>query len=84
MIRRYLDEEQIQFATSQGRVLFTHNVRDFAQLSREYWRAGRHHAGLILGPQMPFKDLLRLVLRFLSRATELLDDRTEWLTGSRG
>jgi predicted nuclease of predicted toxin-antitoxin system len=78
------DAEQLDFATSQGRVLFTHNVRDYMRLSQEYSRTGRSHAGLILAPQMPFKELLRLTLRLLTQiGTEPFIDRVQWLTHLR-
>lgn len=78
------DAEQLDFATSQGRVLFTHNVRDYMRLSQEYSRTGRSHAGLILAPQMPFKELLRLTLRLLTQiGTEPFTDRVQWLTDFR-
>jgi len=77
------DTEQLDFATSHGLVLFTHNVRDYVHLSQEYSRAGRAHAGLILAPQMPFKALLGLTLRLLTQArTESFADRARWLTDS--
>ena len=42
-----LDPEQLAFAAGAGRVLYTFNVGDYAQLHAE----GRTHAGLILVPQ---------------------------------
>ncbi|MGI8925684.1 MAG: DUF5615 family PIN-like protein [Tepidiformaceae bacterium] len=42
------DAEQLEFATSLGRVLYTFNVVDYARLHAEWLRAGHAHAGLIL------------------------------------
>jgi uncharacterized protein DUF5615 len=42
------DEEQLAFATSQKRVLFTMNIGDFARLHNEWRREERTHAGIII------------------------------------
>jgi hypothetical protein len=41
------DEEQLAFATSQSRAIYTANRRDFAQIHRQWLAAGRSHAGII-------------------------------------
>ncbi|MDI6894535.1 MAG: DUF5615 family PIN-like protein [Bacillota bacterium] len=78
------DAQQGDFATSQGRVLFTHNVRDYIHLAQEYSRTRPSHAAITLAPQMPFKELLRLTLRLLAQiGSEPFTDRIQWLTGFR-
>ena len=42
------DEEQLVFAVSQGRVIYTANVNDFARIHARWLRTGLHHAGIIL------------------------------------
>ena len=42
------DEDQLRFAASQGRTIYTANVADFHRLHTEWLRAGRHHAGIIV------------------------------------
>lgn len=42
------DEEQLLFAASQGRALYTSNVNDFARIHARWLRTGLHHEGLIL------------------------------------
>jgi len=42
------DEEQLEFATSQGRVLYTFNTSDFYQLHTEWLTQGRLTLGLLL------------------------------------
>ncbi len=77
------DAEQPDFATSHGRALSTH-VREYVLLSQEYSHRGRSHAGIMLAPQMPFKELLRLTLRLLTQiGTEPFADRVQWLTDLR-
>lgn len=41
------DEEQLAFAASHGRAIFTHNIRDYITLSSEYARQRRPHAGIL-------------------------------------
>jgi Domain of unknown function (DUF5615) len=41
------DDDQLLFATREGRVLVTHNLRDFRRIAIEWARAGRAHAGLM-------------------------------------
>lgn len=60
------DREQLEFAISQERVLFSYNVKDFAALHIEYLQSGKEHAGIVLAHQRQFgvgeqtRRLLRL------------------------
>lgn len=45
------DEQQFLGATAQGRIIFTHNIRDFQLLIKRY----PSHAGLILSAQRSMK-----------------------------
>ena len=38
------DEEQLEFASSQGYVLYSHNTRDFYQLHTQFLTEGKLHA----------------------------------------
>lgn len=42
-----VDDCQLRFAASHGRMLLTANVRDFAQLHRDWLRQGRGHSGTV-------------------------------------
>lgn len=42
------DEQVLELATQDERILITRNSRDFAPLARRWAEAGREHAGLIL------------------------------------
>lgn len=42
------DHDQLELAASQERVLVTRNRADYLYWTREFYRAGRPHAGLLL------------------------------------
>ena len=47
------DDSQLQWATSQGRVVVTFNVAHFADLHTRWLQAGRHHSGIIVSFNAP-------------------------------
>jgi hypothetical protein len=53
------DQEQIEYATREGRVLVTFNVGDFARLHHEWLAADKEHAGLAVSAQRPIGQVLR-------------------------
>lgn len=48
------DEEQLEFASSQGRVFYTFNVRDFYRLHGLYLESERSHAGIVMVPRQRY------------------------------
>jgi len=42
------DSDQLGFAVSEGRALYTANKADFARLHSSYMAAGRPHAGIVI------------------------------------
>jgi hypothetical protein len=44
---RSSDEDQLRFAASTGRAVFTHNVDDYQRLAMEWANAGLSHAGIL-------------------------------------
>ncbi len=63
------DEDQLAFATAQGRAILTFNIRDFAPLHEEWQAAGRPHAGIIVSQQLGSRQyglLLERMLRLLN------------------
>lgn len=78
------DPEVLELAASEGRVLVTANVRDFAPLLAEWAGEGRSHAGVILVPSSvrneAFRALISGVEETLAGTTqEEWQDRVEWL-----
>jgi hypothetical protein len=68
------DKEHLDYATAQGRVLYTFNVGDFHRLHEEYLRQGKNHAGIILAPQQRYSvgEQMRRILKL--RATKSAGD----------
>ena len=66
------DEEQLAFATEEGRAILTYNIRDFAPLHRQWPAEGRSHAGIIVSRQLGSRQyglLLQRMLRLLDHFT---------------
>jgi len=80
---RWADQEQLVYATGQGRVLCTYNGRDFYRLHTEYLTEGRAHAGLILAPQQRYSvgEYLRRILRLMAaKSAEEMHNQVEFLS----
>jgi predicted nuclease of predicted toxin-antitoxin system len=63
------DEEQLDYARSQGRCLMSFNVRDFVVLAQQWAHTGRPHAGIVVTKQMSrraFGQLLGRILNLLN------------------
>jgi len=63
------DPEQLAYAVSQGRVMLTHNIRDYLLLDRKYQTQRKEHHGVIVSDQVPLRELLRRTLRCLNQRT---------------
>ena len=48
------DEEQLRFASSIDRAIYSLNVSDFARLHREFLQRGDNHSGIILIPRQRY------------------------------
>lgn len=76
------DESQLEFATGQGRVVYTSNAGDFARLHAEWQRAGRTHAGIIIlfDQRTPIGVQIRALLRMTKALTSTeMRNRLEYL-----
>ena len=61
------DEGQLQFATSQGRAILTHNSRDYEPLHKQFLRDGKIHYGIVVFPQWNIGKISRRILRMLDQ-----------------
>lgn len=71
------DSQHLEYATSMGRTVFTHNTRDFAQLHGQWMAQEREHAGIIVSDQIYVGQLVRRLLRLLDSRSA--DDMKNWL-----
>jgi hypothetical protein len=53
------DKVHLQYATEQGRVIFTFNRGDFYQLHTEWLSRDQHHAGIIVSDQVATGAIMR-------------------------
>jgi hypothetical protein len=77
------DSEHLEFATREGRVLYSFNVGDFMQLHSEYLQSGKHHAGIVLARQQHYSigGVMRRLLELMAtRSAEDLVDNVEFLS----
>jgi hypothetical protein len=77
------DEEQLEFARSQGRVLFSFNASHFYRLHAQLLSPGKSHAGVILAPQQRYSigERVRRLLKLIAAKTaEEMQDRVEFLS----
>ncbi|MFQ6120875.1 MAG: DUF5615 family PIN-like protein, partial [Methanosarcinales archaeon] len=75
------DEKQLEFATSQRRVILTFNTKDFTRLHLKYQTIGMHHYGIIVSGQLEVRELLRRLRKLLqSLSAEDMYNRLEYLS----
>jgi predicted nuclease of predicted toxin-antitoxin system len=55
------DREQLEFATSLGRCLLTHNRVDFERLHLQYIQEDKQHSGIIVVPQKNAYEVARRI-----------------------
>lgn len=76
------DEEQLEFAASQGRVLFTFNVAHFCRIHAEFLSRGKSHAGIIVSPQQRYsvgQRVRRLLKLIAAKTAEDMHNQLEYL-----
>jgi uncharacterized protein with PIN domain len=77
------DEEQLRFASSQGRVLFSFNAGDFCRIHAAFLAQGQPHAGIVVAPQQRYSSgqRLRRLLRLIGAKTaEEMQNQLEFLS----
>ena len=62
------DSVHLDFATAQGRALFSFNVGDFYRLHTMYLTQGKSHAGIIVSQQQTYSvgEQMRRLLRLIA------------------
>lgn len=78
------DTEQLAFAASQKRTIFSFNRGDFVQLHIEYLDQNRSHAGIVVSDQLEIGIIIRRLLKLLdSRSAEDMQNWLEFLSNWR-
>ena len=76
------DEQQLDYATRENRVLCSFNVSDFFRIHSSYLDSGIAHAGIIVSRQQQYSvgEIMRRLLRLISELTPAeMRNRMEFL-----
>lgn len=77
------DEEQLEFALSIGRVIFTSNVKDFSRLHRDFLTLGKNHAGIIAMHQKRYsigEQVQRLQRLVFTKSAKEMENTLQYLS----
>ena len=75
------DIDQLKYASSENRVIFTFNVADFCKIHSEFITKGFNHSGIILSKQLPIGIIFKALLRLLPNVTpEKVKNNLLWLS----
>ncbi|NMG22127.1 DUF5615 family PIN-like protein [Brasilonema bromeliae] len=80
---KYPDEEQLIWARSQGRVLYSSNIQDFYRLHTAFLTQEQPHSGMILVQQQRYSigELMRGILRLVAaKSAEEMENEVEFLS----
>lgn len=79
-MNRRTDEEQIFYAIKNKRAILTCNISHFTNLARKCYQDNISHYGVIVTPQLNFKEMLKRVINLLdNNSFNDLKDRYIWL-----
>jgi hypothetical protein len=75
--------EHLDYAISQGRVLYSYNVGDYLALHSQYLQENKFHQGIILTQQQKYSigEQMRRILRLIGAlSAEEMENRLEFLS----
>jgi hypothetical protein len=74
------DAEQLTYAATEGRALFTYNTPDYLRLHLDWLQRGQEHHGIIVSDQLPIGEAVRRLLNLLNRVTaDEMRNQIRWL-----
>lgn len=79
----YSDEEQLRWATTHNRVLYSANIRDFYRIHTDFLSREEFHSGIILVQQQRYSigQLMRVILQLMAvKSAEEMNNRVEFLS----
>jgi len=77
------DEEHLEYAAAQGRVLYGFNVRDLYRIHNDYLTQGRTHAGIIFARQQRYSvgaQMRRPLKLIAAKSAEDMRNQVEFLS----
>ena len=77
------DAEHLNYATQEGRVLFSFNRGDFYKLHSEYLSQGKYHSGIILANQQHYtigETMRRILLIVNIKSPNDMENHVEFLS----
>lgn len=77
------DSDHLDYATTQGRVLYSFNIGDYNRIHFEYINQNKPHSGIILAPQQRYGvgEQMRRLLRIInSKTAEQMQNNVEFLS----
>jgi len=83
----YPDDQQLTWATEQGRVLYSFNVKDFSRLHSSLLSEGTIHAGMIVVPRQRYavgEQLYGLLSVIAAKAAEDMIAQLVYLSNYMG
>ena len=82
-MRQRDDDAQLALASSQGRVLYGYNVKDYFRIHAEWLTQGKSHAGIILVKQQTYsigEELRRLLRLMAAKSADEMKNQIEFLS----
>lgn len=74
------DRQQLAYAVSEGRAIFTFNAGDFDRLHKEQLGQGSKHYGILLSKQLPISETVKRLAKFLfSQSAEEITNNIYWI-----
>ncbi len=75
------DAEQLKYASSENRVVFTFNIADFYKIHSEFIKKGFNHNDIILSKQHSIGVIVKALLKLLSNInSKNIRNNIIWLT----
>ncbi len=74
------DAEQLAYAVTENRTLFSFNAADYIALHQEYLDQGQEHAGIVISNQIPIGETVRRLLILLDQVSaDEIKNQLRWL-----
>jgi hypothetical protein len=77
------DDLRLDYATAEGRVLYSYNISDYCRIHARYMQVSKEHAGIILAQQRQFsigEQMRRLLNLIAARPPEEMRHRLKFLS----